>query len=258
LNIEGGKKPYKIKWSNSSLEDNKLAKVGAGIYSVTVSDAAENLMTKEIIVTDPEPILVAVQEKSPVTRASAKDGMAIASAKGGAGDFMYLWDNGESKAVAKKLSLKKHVVVVTDANGCQAKGNVRMTEKQVPDLNVNNLRFGQIIRLEKLFFEADSTRITRISEPVLDELHKFLDDNRDVVIEVGGHTNNIPAHAFCDRLSTDRAKAVADYLIIRGIDTKRVQYKGYGKRKPIASNKTKEGRKKNQRVEVKIISTDHN
>jgi len=55
-------------------------------------------------------------------------------------------------------------------------------------------------------------------------------------------------------LSTDRAKIVAEYLVDKGIPAERLTYKGYGKRKSIASNLTKEGRKKNQRVEIKILT----
>ena len=73
---------------------------------------------------------------------------------------------------------------------------------------------------------------------------------------VGGHTNGIPPHDYCDKLSTARAEAVAKYLIQKGIEDERIQFKGYGKRKPIASNNSEEGRKRNQRVEIKIISMD--
>jgi outer membrane protein OmpA-like peptidoglycan-associated protein len=79
-------------------------------------------------------------------------------------------------------------------------------------------------------------------------------ENGKIVIEVGGHTNNVPPDEYCDRLSTARAKAVADYLAAKGIDPKRVLFKGYGKRKPVASNTTPEGRVLNQRVEIKILS----
>jgi outer membrane protein OmpA-like peptidoglycan-associated protein len=78
--------------------------------------------------------------------------------------------------------------------------------------------------------------------------------NEDVVIEVGGHTNSLPADEYCDRLSTARAKAVVEYLIEKGVDPGKVQFKGYGKKKPIADNKTRFGREKNQRVEIKILS----
>jgi len=115
------------------------------------------------------------------------------------------------------------------------------------------LKEGSTVRLEKLFFDADSASIKPESIPVLDELFDFLETNTNVVIEIGGHTNNIPPDAFCDRLSTARAEAVSAYINQKGIDSQRVQSKGYGKRKPKFSNKTRDGRRKNQRVEVKIL-----
>ena len=107
--------------------------------------------------------------------------------------------------------------------------------------------------MEQLFFEADSSNINDQSKPTLTELYQFLYDNPTIVVEVGGHTNGLPEHEYCDRLSTARAKSVATYIVQQGIDEKRVYYKGYGKRKPIATNRTPEGRKKNQRVEVRIL-----
>jgi outer membrane protein OmpA-like peptidoglycan-associated protein len=113
---------------------------------------------------------------------------------------------------------------------------------------------GETIRLERIIFKADSYELQPDSEPSLQEVFTFLKDNPDVTVEVGGHTNGIPPDAFCDELSTNRAKNVANWLIQQGIAPNRVQYKGYGKRKPLASNGTKEGRAQNQRVEVKILS----
>lgn len=116
------------------------------------------------------------------------------------------------------------------------------------------IKVGQTIRIEKLFFDADSTNIRKSSLPVLDELLQFMQSNSDIVIEVGGHSNDIPSEEFCDRLSTARAKSVADYLISKGIQSNRVKYKGYGKRNPLFPNLTSENRKRNQRVEIKILS----
>ena len=103
------------------------------------------------------------------------------------------------------------------------------------------------------FFEADSSRIRKESTNALDEVYDFLLTYRDVVIEIGGHTNSYPPDEYCDRLSEARAKAVAEYLVSKGINRERLKYKGYGKRKPIASNQTISGRRKNQRVEIKIL-----
>lgn len=126
--------------------------------------------------------------------------------------------------------------------------------KILKDLDRNKLKVGETIRMDQLFFKSDSSSITEPSLPVLNEVYVFLDENPDVVVEIGGHTNGIPPHDYCDRLSTARAKAVADYLSRKGIDRDRLKYKGYGKRKPIETNKSAYGRKRNQRVEVKILS----
>jgi outer membrane protein OmpA-like peptidoglycan-associated protein len=117
-----------------------------------------------------------------------------------------------------------------------------------------NLKKGGIIRLENIYFDSDKYDVKVESEPALQEIFSFLAGNPDVVVEIGGHTNNIPAHEFCDKLSEERAKSVSDWLVTKGIGSERVQYKGYGKRSPFISNTSAEGRRKNQRVEIKILS----
>lgn len=127
-------------------------------------------------------------------------------------------------------------------------------EKIIKALDKNTIVEGQIIKIEKLYFKADSSSVEPESFHVLNEIYHFLQDNKNVIVEIGGHTNGQPPHEFCDRLSAERAQAVADYLIGRGIDSLRLKVKGYGKRQPISSNKTLEGRQRNQRVEIKILS----
>ena len=116
------------------------------------------------------------------------------------------------------------------------------------------LKIGHKFRLEKLYFPADSSSITNNGEKVLLELYQFLKSNPNLALEIGGHTNGLPPNDYCDRLSTLRAKNVVNYLIKEGINLDRMGYKGYGKRKPIGDNKTKDGQRRNQRVE--IIITD--
>ncbi len=88
----------------------------------------------------------------------------------------------------------------------------------------------------------------------MDEVYGFLKAHNKVKIEIGGHTNGLPSHEYCDKLSAARAKAVYDYLLAKGITPDRLTYKGYGKRRKIATDATAEGRNKNQRVEVKVLS----
>lgn len=127
--------------------------------------------------------------------------------------------------------------------------------KLLTELNEVEPEAGQIFKVKGLVFLADSSRIEKQSQDVLDELFEFLEINPEVTIEIGGHTNGTPPHSYCDPLSQKRARSVSAYLESKGIKGTRLQAKGYGKRFPIASNETPEGRTKNQRVEIKILST---
>lgn len=122
-----------------------------------------------------------------------------------------------------------------------------------PEINTKQLKKGQVFRLNNTFFAADSSYITKPAEKELNRLKDFLINNSLITIEVGGHTNGLPEHDYCDQLSMDRAKNVAQYLQSNGVPTKQVTYKGYGKRLPIATNETLRGRQRNQRVEIKIL-----
>ncbi|MBL4649888.1 MAG: OmpA family protein [Aureispira sp.] len=123
------------------------------------------------------------------------------------------------------------------------------------NLDPTQLKKGQIFRLNNTFFPADSSYITKHAAKELSLLQAFLNKNPSVVIEIGGHTNGLPEHNYCDQLSMKRAQNVAQYLIDKGVPNQQVTYKGYGKRAPIATNKTLAGRQRNQRVEMKVLGT---
>ena len=129
-------------------------------------------------------------------------------------------------------------------------------EEVVDKLEDKTLLPGQVITAEKILFEADTSKIQEGSMPGLEQIAHALIKRKDLTVEIGGHTNGTPPHEYCDRLSTARAKAVYEYLIAKGVDRQRLRYKGYGKRKPIASNQTATGRKRNQRVEFKILKVE--
>lgn len=132
----------------------------------------------------------------------------------------------------------------------------KFTPKVMVELHKDKLKEGQTIEIKKLFFTSDSSTINKSSYDVLDEIYAFLMSNNKIVIEIGGHTNNIPSDDYCNKLSTARAKSVAEYLINKGVNPEKVQFKGYGKKKPIADNRTQVGRSRNQRVEIKILNID--
>ena len=73
-------------------------------------------------------------------------------------------------------------------------------------------------------------------------------------IEIGGHTDGKGSDSYNKRLSENRAKAVVEYLVSKGVNINRLKYMGYGKSMPVAPNDTEEGRAMNRRVEFKILS----
>jgi len=154
------------------------------------------------------------------------------------------------KKEPKKIEKETPIVTQVDSKKSNPK------KKIMEELDRKSMKKGQKITMKNLYFAADSDSIEINSYYVLDELFDFLKDNNDIRIEIGGHTNGVKGitHDYCDNLSNKRAQQVANYLVRKGIEETRLEYKGYGKRQPLASNKTKSGRKKNQRVEIKILS----
>jgi hypothetical protein len=107
--------------------------------------------------------------------------------------------------------------------------------------------------LEGCNFETGKATLQPEAYEVLDGLVAYMNRKDDEKIELGGHTDNVGSAASNLKLSQDRANAVMDYLISKGIDASRITAKGYGMTVPIASNKTEDGRAQNRRTEVKIL-----
>jgi outer membrane protein OmpA-like peptidoglycan-associated protein len=78
-------------------------------------------------------------------------------------------------------------------------------------------------------------------------------ENPSLKVEISGHTDNLGNATENIKLSTNRAKAVVDYLVNKGIAANRLTYKGFGSTKPIADNGTEKGRAKNRRTEFTVV-----
>lgn len=127
-------------------------------------------------------------------------------------------------------------------------------QEVVKDVPMKNVTVGTKIVLRNIFFDFAKYSLRPESTAELERLIKLLNDLPTMRIEISGHTDSKGSADLNQKLSENRAKAVVDYLIAKGIDAKRLEYKGYGMNEPIATNDTDEGRQLNRRTEFKILS----
>lgn len=107
--------------------------------------------------------------------------------------------------------------------------------------------------IKNLEFDLGKATIRSTSFASLDRVAELL-KSKGFSLNLAGHTDNTGNDASNQKLSEDRAAAVKDYLISKGVDMSKVTSEGYGESRPIASNKTAAGRQKNRRVEFTLAN----
>lgn len=113
---------------------------------------------------------------------------------------------------------------------------------------------GYTVELKNVFFDVNKWDLKPESKAELEKIIGFLKSNSALKVEFSGHTDNSGDKNFNKTLSTNRAKAVYDYIILNGgIDAKRLSYKGYADTKPKVANDSPEHKAMNRRTEMKVI-----
>lgn len=116
-----------------------------------------------------------------------------------------------------------------------------------------DIKKGEKIILKHIYFKPSSWDLLPTSYPELDKVYRYMRANPTLTVQIQGHTDIGSTADYNLRLSENRAKAVAQWLISKGIKTERISYKGFGNTKPIADNNTSEGRAKNRRIEFEVL-----
>ena len=112
----------------------------------------------------------------------------------------------------------------------------------------------QVVRLNNIFFKKKSAELLPESTQELCRFVEFLKINKKITIEIAGHTDDKGDPNELLTLSENRAQAVADYCIAKGIKAERIKVRGYGKSQPIAFNKDEDGREMNRRIEFRVLN----
>ena len=101
-------------------------------------------------------------------------------------------------------------------------------------------------------FDFDKSIIKKGYYQDIDNLAGVMKQYPDLNVVIEGHTDSVGTAAYNKKLSQRRAEAIKKYMVESGIDANRLKAQGFGEDKPIASNKTKEGRQQNRRVEAAV------
>jgi OOP family OmpA-OmpF porin len=121
------------------------------------------------------------------------------------------------------------------------------------DHDVVRIVVGAKFEIKNIFFDFGKASLTADSKTELDKLYEIM-NRSEMVIEFGGHTDNVGSDEANLALSQERVNSVKQYLVDKGINPARMNAVGYGESQPVASNETDDGRQKNRRVELKITS----
>jgi len=113
----------------------------------------------------------------------------------------------------------------------------------------------QSLRLNNILFETDKFDLLPVSFLELDKIVSLMLQNKKMIIEVAGHTDDIGSDSYNQQLSQKRAEAVRNYLLNKGIEAKRVIAKGYGESRALVENDSDSNRALNRRVELMILET---
>lgn len=125
--------------------------------------------------------------------------------------------------------------------------------EKTKDLYLLPIEKGEVIRLNNIFFEFNKADLKSESFNELDRLYNILVENKDLKIEISGHTDDKGSDDYNKTLSNSRANSVMNYLTSKGIEKSRLTAVGYGESQPVVANDNDENRAINRRVEFKVL-----
>jgi outer membrane protein OmpA-like peptidoglycan-associated protein len=246
ISVSGGVEPYSFVWSNGA-QTKDLANINADSYSVMVTDNNGCIRTLYAEVLQPDLMELKIDSVRNVKCCGDDSGAIFITASGGVKPYNYAWSNGATTEDIQNLILGVYTVNITDANGCMVTNRDDMTlYEQVVSQGM--------FMTHDILFDVGRAVIKAESFIIINKIASFMKEHPDISFRIDGHTDSDGAIALNQQLSEDRAKSIRTALIKFGIRSNRLDYKGFGESKPIASNLTVDGKKQNRRVEFVALT----
>lgn len=241
ISVAGGVEPYNFTWSNGA-KTKDIEDIGADSYSVMIADANGCLRTLHADIAEPPLMELRIDSVRNVKCCGDNSGAIFISVNGGVKPYKYEWSNGATTEDIEHLVLGVYTVNVTDAHGCVVATPDDMTlYEQVVSKGMFTTR--------DILFDVGKSVIKPESFTTINKIASFMKEHLDISFRIDGHTDSDGSADFNQKLSEDRAKAIRAALIKFGIRENRLDAKGWGEEKPIASNLTNDGKSLNRRVE---------
>ncbi len=160
----------------------------------------------------------------------------------------------EVEQARAQVAAKAREVDMARSQATAAQAQAAALSRELSELKATETGRGLVLTVGSTYFATGKADLTPGVQQSADKLAEFLKKNpkRDVLIE--GHSDNTGSEALNLKLSQERADAVKDLLVARGIAANRITTKGYGMKHPIVANDTPAGRQQNRRVEVVVLN----
>jgi len=254
---KGGLDLYKItfwgpeKYHEIDTEDYLLASIANPISDVRIERAVE-VKRKSLTVFKGSTIDAITKEpvEAQIEITDNTTGRVIQtfSTNSATGKFLLSLNSGKNYGIAVKA---KDYLFHSENFDIPQNSDYNLVDKVI---TLKNIAVGSKIALRNVFFDVGKSSLRPESSAELDRLVKLMKEVEGLKVELSGHTDNYGSESLNKKLSEDRARSVVSYLTSKGIAVDRLVPVGYGSERPIASNKTAEGRQENRRTEFEIQS----
>ena len=186
-------------------------------------------------------LVLAIAAASATSAVSAQESGEVNNWRNPFGD---VWKNGTNELCWRN----NFWTPATGIPGCDG-----VPVAQAPEVPVVAPTVTKVTLNADTFFDFDKSTIKPEGRQVLDQVADTVQSINLETLIATGHTDSIGSDAYNQKLSERRANAVKTYLVNKGVPADRIYTEGKGKAQPVASNKTREGRAQNRRVEIEIV-----
>ena len=167
----------------------------------------------------------------------------------------------EARTVEAERSQMLAEQSATEAEAAQSEAQAATAEasrlaQELSELEAQQTERGLVLTLGDVLFDTDGSDLKEGAEVSMDRLAEFMSENPERRLLVEGHTDSRGADDYNEELSEERAEAVTEALVERGIQSERLRSVGLGESYPRASNDTAAGMQQNRRVEIVISNPD--